>query len=80
MLYRENVSMFWISFNNCYDVNVKCNNYVLYIKLLGFILNYVLALDKLPLNGLWILLIILGPFYVYLILFYKTKFRRFEME
>ncbi|CAD8061430.1 unnamed protein product [Paramecium sonneborni] len=49
-------------------------------NLLGFILNYILFLDVFKDCGLWVILIVLGPFYIYIIFFFKTKFRRFESE
>ncbi|CAD8132917.1 unnamed protein product [Paramecium octaurelia] len=49
-------------------------------NLFGFILNYILILEVFLDVGLWVILVAMGPFYLYLIFGYKTKFLRLEME
>ncbi|CAK58424.1 unnamed protein product (macronuclear) [Paramecium tetraurelia] len=49
-------------------------------NLLGFVLNYILILDVFLDVGLYVILIGLSPFYIYLIFFYKTKFKRLQIE
>ncbi|CAD8144662.1 unnamed protein product [Paramecium octaurelia] len=59
--------------------NVYCQD-SLFLQLLGFVLNYILILDVFLDVGLYVILIGLSPFYIYLIFFYKTKFKRLQIE
>ncbi|CAD8144557.1 unnamed protein product [Paramecium pentaurelia] len=52
----------------------------LQIKLLGFVFGYILILDVFLDIGLYVILIGLSPFYIYLIFFYKTKYKRLQIE
>ncbi|KAM3140866.1 hypothetical protein pb186bvf_007093 [Paramecium bursaria] len=47
-------------------------------NLLGFILNYIIILPILLPYSLWISLVVITPFQLYFIFFYKTKYRKFE--
>ncbi|CAD8114029.1 unnamed protein product [Paramecium sonneborni] len=49
-------------------------------NLLGFALNYLLIFPVLMEYGLWLTLAILTPFELYFILFYKSRYRRFELS
>ncbi|CAD8095874.1 unnamed protein product [Paramecium primaurelia] len=49
-------------------------------NVLGFALNYILVLPTILEYGIWLSLLILTPFQLYFILFYKSKFRRFELS
>lgn len=48
--------------------------------MVGFVLNYLIILPEFEEFGLWLGCIIITPGYLYIILNYKTKYRRFEME
>lgn len=54
--------------------------YKYYVKLLGFMLNYILAFAAFENIGLWVILVMLAPFYFYLLIAYRTKFKRFDIE
>ncbi|CAD8118022.1 unnamed protein product [Paramecium sonneborni] len=49
-------------------------------NILGFALNYILVLPTIIDYGIWLSLLILTPFQLYFLLFYKSKFRRFELS
>ncbi|CAD8194433.1 unnamed protein product [Paramecium pentaurelia] len=51
-----------------------------FANLLGFALNYLLILPVIMEYGLWLTLAILTPFELYFILFYKSRYRRFELS
>ncbi|CAK78897.1 unnamed protein product (macronuclear) [Paramecium tetraurelia] len=49
-------------------------------NMVGFVLNYLIVLPEFEQFGLWIGCLTITPGYLYILLNYKTKYRRFEQE
>ncbi|CAD8045748.1 unnamed protein product [Paramecium sonneborni] len=49
-------------------------------NMVGFVLNYLIVLPEFSQFGLWIGCLTITPGYLYILLNYKTKYRRFEQE